>query len=187
MGFDHYIDFESYSFFLSSDEGNTWYSMQDGVAHKSSITANWCFLFHESRISYQISRVSCQKGPTRHAYAWQIGPFWQDTLDICTCVGGGLLWLYHQVWWDSYSPSFCWVMSVALWKSVLPMCQWSHNEIDMGTGEEFITIANSQMYKQYAHLLWGTVDKSDPLPPTHYQIVLKSYTAKCISNHRQYW
>ena len=30
--------------------------------------------------------VSCQKGPTRHAYAWQIGPFWQDTLDILwTC------------------------------------------------------------------------------------------------------
>ena len=28
-------------------------------------------------------RVSCQKGPTRHAYAWQIGPFWQDALDIC--------------------------------------------------------------------------------------------------------
>ena len=26
--------------------------------------------------------VSCQKGPTRHAYACQIGPFWQDTLDI---------------------------------------------------------------------------------------------------------
>ena len=25
--------------------------------------------------------VSCQKGPTRHAYAWQIGPFWQDTLE----------------------------------------------------------------------------------------------------------
>ena len=30
----------------------------------------------------QISMVSCQKGPTRHAYAWQIGPFWQDTLDM---------------------------------------------------------------------------------------------------------
>ena len=29
------------------------------------------------------SRVSCQKGPTRHAYAWQIGPFWQDTLELC--------------------------------------------------------------------------------------------------------
>ena len=26
------------------------------------------------------TRVSYQKGPTRHAYAWQIGPFWQDTL-----------------------------------------------------------------------------------------------------------
>ena len=29
-----------------------------------------------------VSMVSCQKGPTRHAYAWQIGPFWQDTLDM---------------------------------------------------------------------------------------------------------
>ena len=29
-----------------------------------------------------ISRLFCQKGPTRHAYAWQIWPFWQDTLDI---------------------------------------------------------------------------------------------------------
>ena len=33
-----------------------------------------------------ISMVSCQKGPTRHAYAWQIGPFWQDTLDMNTEV-----------------------------------------------------------------------------------------------------
>ena len=24
--------------------------------------------------------VSCQKGPTRHAYAWQVGPFWQDII-----------------------------------------------------------------------------------------------------------
>ena len=30
--------------------------------------------------------VSCQKGPTRHAYALQIGPFWQDTLDMNTEV-----------------------------------------------------------------------------------------------------
>ena len=29
-----------------------------------------------------ITMVSCQKGPTRHAYAWQIGPFWQDTLKL---------------------------------------------------------------------------------------------------------
>ena len=33
-------------------------------------------------ICLHISRVSCQNGPTRHAYAWQIGPFWQDILDI---------------------------------------------------------------------------------------------------------
>ena len=32
------------------------------------------------------SMVSCQKGPTRHAYAWQIGPFWQDTLELCVSV-----------------------------------------------------------------------------------------------------
>ena len=29
-----------------------------------------------------ISRVSCKKGPTRHAYASQIGSFWQDTHDM---------------------------------------------------------------------------------------------------------
>ena len=29
-----------------------------------------------------ISMVSCQKDPARHAYAWQIGPYWQDTLDM---------------------------------------------------------------------------------------------------------
>ena len=26
--------------------------------------------------------LSCQKGPAHHAYAWQIGPFWQDALNI---------------------------------------------------------------------------------------------------------
>ena len=35
--------------------------------------------------------VSCQKGPTRHAYAWQIGPFWQDTLDMCQWIGLALV------------------------------------------------------------------------------------------------
>ena len=32
-----------------------------------------------------ILMVSCQKGPTCHAYPWQIGPFWQDTLNMFTC------------------------------------------------------------------------------------------------------
>ena len=35
-----------------------------------------------------ISMVSCQKGPTRYAYAWQIRLFWQDILDI---------WYQHEV------------------------------------------------------------------------------------------
>ena len=40
------------------------------------------FYWFYQRYGHMISMVSCQKGPTRHAYAWQIGPFWQDTLDI---------------------------------------------------------------------------------------------------------
>ena len=29
-----------------------------------------------------ILMVSCQKGPTRNAYEWPIGPYWQDTFDM---------------------------------------------------------------------------------------------------------
>ena len=32
--------------------------------------------------AWPISMVTCQKGPTRHAYAWQIEPFWRDTFDL---------------------------------------------------------------------------------------------------------
>ena len=39
-------------------------------------------LMIRSALLDDISRVSCQKGPTRHAYAWQIGPFWLDNLDM---------------------------------------------------------------------------------------------------------
>ena len=39
-------------------------------------------------MSFDILMVSCQKGPTHHAYAWQIGPLWQDTLDIYTGLSG---------------------------------------------------------------------------------------------------
>ena len=34
------------------------------------------------QLHIEVSRISCQKGPTRHAYASQIGPFWQDTLNM---------------------------------------------------------------------------------------------------------
>ena len=37
----------------------------------------WYFWFGDDNKTM----VSCQKGPTRHAYAWQIGPFLQDTLE----------------------------------------------------------------------------------------------------------
>ena len=43
--------------------------------------------------------VSCQNGPTRHAYAWQIGPFWQDTLDMCIPVRPYVDRLLNQVDW----------------------------------------------------------------------------------------
>ena len=42
---------------------------------QSSITDRQLFATHSSR-------VSCQKGPTRHADTWQIGPFWLDTLEL---------------------------------------------------------------------------------------------------------
>ena len=56
------------------------------------------------------SRVSCQKGSTHHAYAWQIGPFWQDTLEIKACTHkrhpiyhshgramGHILWIFWKL------------------------------------------------------------------------------------------
>ena len=45
-------------------------------------------------------RVSCQKGPTRHAYAWQIGPFWQDILEHILHSDGELTFnqFSHQHW-----------------------------------------------------------------------------------------
>ena len=39
-------------------------------------------MYESGQSNDQILMVSCQKGPSRHAYAWPIGPFWQDTLDI---------------------------------------------------------------------------------------------------------
>ena len=40
------------------------------------------YKYSQTWYRYFNSTVSCQKGPTRHAYAWQIGPFWQDTLEL---------------------------------------------------------------------------------------------------------
>ena len=38
-------------------------------------------LFRGNKCPIHKTMVSCQKGPTRHAYTWQIGPLWQDNLE----------------------------------------------------------------------------------------------------------
>ena len=52
-----------------------------------------------------ITRVSCQKGPTCHADAWQIGPFWEeDILDNCSDGNDYyLLCLFHSSAADYYT------------------------------------------------------------------------------------
>ena len=58
-------------------------SMAERKTTVSPLLTQYCSLALNHRyIFFLISMVSCQKGPTRHAYAWQIGHFWQDTLDI---------------------------------------------------------------------------------------------------------
>ena len=47
--------------------------LKDGLGKIGCIIIIWTVHTH-------ITMVSCQKGPTRNAYAWQIGPFWQDTI-----------------------------------------------------------------------------------------------------------
>ena len=48
-----------------------------------------------------------KKGPTRHAYAWKIGPFWQDTLDIRHSASKG--WQAER--WLGRWPvkTYCWI------------------------------------------------------------------------------
>ena len=42
-----------------------------------------------------ILRVSCQKGPICHALAWQIGPFWQHTIDLQMCFLARIYWYFY--------------------------------------------------------------------------------------------
>ena len=65
-----------------------------------SVFKDGCKVSHTQMVIFNsdkehVSMVSCQKGPTRHAYAWQIGPFWQDTLDIWL----GALCFHCYRWW----------------------------------------------------------------------------------------
>ena len=62
--------------------------IHQGMQHKTSKAFIWKLglmpwtMGPEYEGNLHISRVSCEKGPTRHAYAWQIWPFWQNTLDF---------------------------------------------------------------------------------------------------------
>ena len=64
-------------------------------------------IFWSLMVTDHISMVSCQKGPTRHVYAWQIGPFWQDTLDMALsgCFNISLLLAWTSCWTNRLS---CW-------------------------------------------------------------------------------
>ena len=53
-----------------------------GDANVLHSETKWALYISHTLDADIILMVSCQKGPTRHAYAWQIGPFWQDTLDM---------------------------------------------------------------------------------------------------------
>ena len=44
---------------------------------------------HSDEKQPTIWMVSCRKGPTGHPYAWQIEPFWQDSLNI-------ILWTHKR-------------------------------------------------------------------------------------------
>ena len=47
---------------------------------------NFWYVCLLERVYFSYTTVSCQKGPTRHAYAWQIGPFWQYTMEYISTM-----------------------------------------------------------------------------------------------------
>ena len=63
--------------------------------------------------------VSCQRAPTSHAYAWQIGPFWQDTLDMLSAAKNS--YIEFKIWqpraphfnlYERYLSLPCWLARV---------------------------------------------------------------------------
>ena len=96
---------------------NTKYCVNGLVQDCSNSIANALELL-QSCTKPSISMVSCQKGPTHHAYAWQIWPFWQDTLDMLSAkmapfvvnqkTGAWLLRGYQvEIPERLYAPLFC--------------------------------------------------------------------------------
>ena len=77
-------------------------------------------------------RVSCQKGPTRHAYAWQIGPFWQDTLEI---------WPWLTMWHSAYCTETDllstdrWLEEISRLILICALWLWLRSRITWGLGD----------------------------------------------------
>ena len=56
--------------------------------HSGFMRINWMLLPY---YGCRKSMVSCQKGPTCHAHAWLIGPFWQDATKFFSWCSQALL------------------------------------------------------------------------------------------------
>ena len=60
-----------------------------------NVVLYWTIIYWQ----YLYSMASCQKGPSCHDYAWQIGPFWQDTLVVD---------MFSRSWECQCSHSYLW-------------------------------------------------------------------------------
>ena len=79
-----------------------------------------------------------KKGPTLHAYAWQIRPFWQDTLDLVPPAVRQTVGWFHSIGGQcTMSPWVDYKVSSTRWKyvakkrlfTVLPPCAWNLTSI----------------------------------------------------------
>ena len=70
------------------------------------------------------------KGPTCHAYAWQIGPFWQDTLDMLSicCINVALNVLYYMSWLRRFTswPTIHWPVKLNASPPIRKCCIVTH-------------------------------------------------------------
>ena len=99
-----------------------------------------------------ISMVSCPKGPTHHAYAWQIGPFRQDTVNMYTWTG---LSLVHR-------KVDCLFGTKLVSKPMLTHCQYyPHGQTSVKFKSKIRTFSSIIMhYKMFVkrnHLVWHQV------------------------------
>ena len=115
--------------------------------------------------STHITRASCQKGPTRHAYAWQIGPFWQDTLDLFR--------VYREIYWGPYywQTLISWISTgIRVWiNDFIHVKQWDENINPRSTGSWIAVAAvRVQMNIYIPHKTVGLI--TYPRPCSHWEV-----------------